>query len=78
MQDVTLGASSIIIKHTVVFVGSVVGLMKLQSMCINFTVLTPVCRECCVFYGSGKFENNDVFHDRDVFLEDYKEMNRSL
>ena len=52
--------------------------MKLQSMCINFTVLTPVCRECCVFYGSGKFENNDVFHDRDVFLEDYKEMNRSL
>ncbi|KAL2952246.1 hypothetical protein AAZX31_19G101100 [Glycine max] len=39
---------------------------------------SKVCRECCVFYGSGKFENNNVFHDRDVFLEDYKEMNRSL
>ncbi|XP_022633504.1 probable glycosyltransferase At5g03795 isoform X4 [Vigna radiata var. radiata] len=33
----------------------------------------------CFFYGSGKIENNnDVFHDRDIFLEDYKEMNRSL
>lgn len=31
------------------------------------------------FYGSGKFEkNNNVFHDRDIFLEDYKEMNRSF
>ncbi|KAI4350351.1 hypothetical protein L6164_004813 [Bauhinia variegata] len=28
---------------------------------------------------NGKFENNnDVFHDRDIFLEEYKEMNRSF
>ncbi|QCD97355.1 probable glycosyltransferase At5g03795 isoform X2 [Vigna unguiculata] len=31
------------------------------------------------FSPKGKIENNnDVFHDRDIFLEDYKEMNRSL
>ncbi|KAK7336267.1 hypothetical protein VNO77_16803 [Canavalia gladiata] len=31
------------------------------------------------FTSKGEFENNnDVFHDRDMFLEDYKEMNRSL
>lgn len=35
--------------------------------------------ENSVFDGSGKFkENNNVFHDRDIFLEDYKEMNRSF
>ncbi|GAV78970.1 Exostosin domain-containing protein [Cephalotus follicularis] len=29
--------------------------------------------------GSGNYvNNNDVFHDRDIFLEDYKEMNRSF
>ncbi|KAK7377841.1 hypothetical protein VNO80_03274 [Phaseolus coccineus] len=31
------------------------------------------------FSPKGKFENNnDVFHDREIFLEDYKEMNRSF
>ncbi|KOM38550.1 hypothetical protein LR48_Vigan03g193200 [Vigna angularis] len=31
------------------------------------------------FSPKGNIENNnDVFHDRDIFLEDYKEMNRSL
>ncbi|KAJ1376554.1 Exostosin-like [Sesbania bispinosa] len=31
------------------------------------------------FSSNGDFENkNDVFHDKDIFLEDYKEMNRSF
>ncbi|XP_020212826.1 probable glycosyltransferase At5g03795 [Cajanus cajan] len=31
------------------------------------------------FSSKGEFENNnDLFHDRDIFMEDYKEMNRSL
>jgi hypothetical protein len=33
----------------------------------------------CFSYGSGNYVNkNEVFLDRDVFLEDYKEMNRSF
>lgn len=32
-----------------------------------------------VFYGSGNYVNNNkVYHDRDIFVEDYKEMNRSF
>ncbi|RVW38384.1 hypothetical protein CK203_090309 [Vitis vinifera] len=31
------------------------------------------------FYGSGNYVNNkEVFHDRNLFVEDYKEMNRSF
>ncbi|CAL5193112.1 unnamed protein product [Lathyrus oleraceus] len=35
--------------------------------------------EHAIAYSLQKFEeNNNVFHDRDIFLEDYKEMNRSF
>ncbi|KDP39687.1 hypothetical protein JCGZ_02707 [Jatropha curcas] len=30
------------------------------------------------FSSNGIYVNNEVFHDRDIFLEDYKEMNRSF
>ncbi|XP_006479129.2 probable glycosyltransferase At5g03795 isoform X2 [Citrus sinensis] len=30
------------------------------------------------FYASGNSVNKEVFHDRDIFLEDYKQMNRSF
>ncbi|KAF8403431.1 hypothetical protein HHK36_011535 [Tetracentron sinense] len=30
------------------------------------------------FSGSGNYVNNEVFHDRDIFIEDYGEMNRSF
>jgi len=44
-----------------------------------FVISGQNTHENSVFDGSGKFkENNNVFHDRDIFLEDYKEMNKSF
>lgn len=56
--------------------GGVSGEVEESSISI-YIFLTPGSGKCW-FYGSGIYVNNEVFHDRDIFLEDYKEMNRSF
>ncbi|KAH0765195.1 hypothetical protein KY285_001066 [Solanum tuberosum] len=48
------------------------------------TVLSEICRifagsrNCWLLFSGNHVNDNDVFHDRDAFVDNYKEMNRSL
>lgn len=47
-------------------------------MCIELLFSQSQNLETSGFYASGNSVNKEVFHDRDIFLEDYKQMNRSF